>query len=54
MIEYDHTARHVAAFHFCERLVDLLEADPDAVAMHRLEGEGLENQHVERALHQIA
>ena len=35
-------------------LADLFEADADAVAVHRLERERLQNEHVQRALHEIA
>jgi hypothetical protein len=33
-------------------VADLLDADADAVAVHRLEVERLEDEHVERALHE--
>ena len=35
-------------------LADLLDADADAVPVHRLERKGLQNEHVERALHEAA
>jgi hypothetical protein len=33
---------------------DLLEPHADAEPVHRIERQGLQNQHVQRALHQIA